>query len=53
MRPLNIGSSYLWKKASSREHWRSIVDAAIRSGRVCDEDSEPKIRTTNIRTRFQ
>ena len=28
LRPLNIGPSYAWKKAASREHWRSIVDAA-------------------------
>ena len=27
LRPLNIGPSYTWKKAASREHWRSIVDA--------------------------
>ena len=28
LRPLNIGPSYVWKKAASREHWRSIVDTA-------------------------
>jgi len=28
LRPLNIGPSYAWKKAASREHWRSIVEAA-------------------------
>ena len=27
-RPLNIGPSYVWKEAASREHWRSIVDTA-------------------------
>jgi len=26
LRPLNIGPSYEWKKAASREHWHSIVD---------------------------
>ena len=26
--PLNIGPSYTWKKAASREHWRSTADAA-------------------------
>ena len=26
--PLNMGPSYAWKKAASREHWRSIVDTA-------------------------
>jgi len=28
LRPLNIGPSYAWKKAASREHWRSIEDTA-------------------------
>ena len=28
LRPLNIGPAYAWKKAASREHWRSIVDTA-------------------------
>jgi len=28
LKPLNIGPSDTWKKASSREHWRSIVDTA-------------------------
>ena len=28
LRPLNIGPSNAWKKAASREHWRSIVDTA-------------------------
>jgi len=28
LRPLNIGPSYAWKKAASRELWRSIVDTA-------------------------
>jgi len=28
LRPLNIGPSYVWKKAASREHWRSTVDTA-------------------------
>ena len=30
LRPLNIGPfyTYAWKKAASREHWRSIVDTA-------------------------
>jgi len=31
LRPLNISPSYVWKKASSREHWRSpVVDTATR-----------------------
>jgi len=25
LRPLNVGPSYTWKKASSREHWHSVV----------------------------
>jgi len=30
LRLLNIGPSYAWKKAASREHWHSItVDTAI------------------------
>jgi len=29
LRPLNIGSSYAWKMAGSKEHWRSIVDMAM------------------------
>ena len=29
LRPLNIGPSYAWKKAASREHWRSIVDMTM------------------------
>ena len=29
LRPLNIGPSYVRKKAASREHWRSIVDTAM------------------------
>jgi len=29
LRPLNIGPSYAWKKAASREHRRSIVDTAM------------------------
>ena len=28
LRPLNIGPSYAWKKAGSREHWHSTVDRA-------------------------
>ena len=28
LRPLNIDHSYAWKKAASRELWRSIVDTA-------------------------
>ena len=28
LRPLIIGPSYAWKKAASRDHWRSIVDTA-------------------------
>ena len=28
LKPLNIGPSYVWKKAASREHWRSTVDTA-------------------------
>ena len=26
LRPLKIGPSYVWKKAASREHWRSTVE---------------------------
>ena len=29
LRPLNIGPSYAWNKAASREHWRSTVDTAV------------------------
>jgi len=29
LRPLNSGPSYVWKKAASREHWRSTVDMAM------------------------
>jgi len=29
LRPLNIGPSYAWKKAASRQHWRLIVDTAM------------------------
>ena len=29
LRPLNIGPSYVWKKAASREHWCLIVEMAM------------------------
>jgi len=29
LRPLNIGPSYVWKKAASREHWHSNVSMAM------------------------
>jgi len=34
LRLLDIGPFYAWKKVASREHWRSAVEAAIRSRRV-------------------
>ena len=34
LRPLNLGPSYAWKKAASREHWRLIVDKATLLTRV-------------------
>jgi len=29
LRPLNIGPSYAWKKAASREHWHLTVDTVM------------------------
>ena len=39
LRLLNIGPSYVWKKAASQEHWRAIVDVLC-SRTVCHEEEE-------------
>jgi len=53
LRPLNIGPSYGWKKAASREHWRSIVDKATLKKSTPGRESESyntNIMTSHIRT---
>jgi len=39
LKPLNIGLSSAWKKATSRETWRSVVDKA----RVCHEKKKNSV----------
>ena len=38
----NLGPSYAWNKAVSQEHWRSVVDMAIRLRRACHEEEVRK-----------
>jgi len=44
LRPLNISSSYAWKKASSQEHWDSTVDMTMLKKSIPCTERMPSMR---------